>query len=103
MKDEKILLPNRKEMLQRLMNVNSSTHLLEDFYPTILKNAGQEKTVKDLIVIILTAIDIYSENLATIAKDFILEQLPRFVEVLIDDKELAQKAKLYLQISYCFV
>ena len=39
-----IILPDRKTMLTRLMKVSSSSHVVSEFYPLLLKHAGQKKT-----------------------------------------------------------
>jgi len=101
MKNEGIILPDRMEMLQRLMRVDSSVHVLEGFYPELLRFAGQRRTLQDLVNLVFRAIEDFTKNVALIFKEYMYKQAPQFIEVLLDDSELIEQAKIYMQEALC--
>ena len=45
-----ITLPNRDEMIERLVKVNDDSRLQERFYPILLKQAGQKYAAQDIVI-----------------------------------------------------
>ena len=61
MKSEK--LPDREEMLRRLIAFDDNSHLVQKFYPKLLKDAGTEKVPIGVVMILTLAIADYTEGM----------------------------------------
>ena len=96
-KDKAITLPNREEMLQRLLKVNNEGHLTEKFYPILLRDAGQQRVGAGVVMMLALAIHDYTEGMPPIMANAMYMKAPEFIDALIDDKEVAKNAKDFLQ------
>ena len=95
--DKKVItLPDRDEMLQRLLKVNDDRHVQERFYPILLESAGQERTARGVVLMLTLAIHDYVEGMPVMS-DHMHMLVPRFIEALVDDKEVAEQAESFLQ------
>jgi hypothetical protein len=95
MKDKVITLPQRSEMYKRLVAVMEETHVVEQFYPLLLKHAGTQKVAKGVVIAILLGIDDYTRDLPPYAQRILLKEVPAFVDAMVDDKGVAEDAKKY--------
>lgn len=111
MSKKKAKLPERQQMLQQLIAMNSSQYLQEKFYPLVLEYAGQEKTANDIASMLITAIckfavDDAGSNPGIIpsarAARIIREQGPNLVDALVDDSGVADMSKRILSESNVF-
>ena len=108
MKNEKvIILPDEEEMFKCLLKVENSSAFKKWFCPLLIKQAGKEKTAKEVALILLSAKHDFVElllikdempltsTLMSIHMHVML--LPRLVDTLVDDQEVAQQAKDFLE------
>lgn len=93
MEKKVIQLPNREEMLRRLLKVCDESHFQEKFYPILLERAGQTIVAQGIVIWFTLAIHDYSEGMPKIISNLVYAFVPRFIETLIDDLEVAEEAK----------
>jgi len=93
MKEGIIILPNKEEMLNRLIKANDNSHLQERFYPILLKSAGKELVAQDIVMVLTLAIYDYVEGMPTIMSNLMYMQADQFIDALVDDKKVAREAK----------
>ena len=95
---EKIIkLPEREEMLKRLISVSDNDRMQERFYPILLKNAGEERVAMGVVMMFVLAIADYTDGMPAALSAVLMMYVPSFVDALIDDKEVAQDAKNFLE------
>lgn len=99
MNEKTITLPNRDEMLQRLLKVNDISHLQERFYPILLKSAGQERVAQGVVLMLMLAIHDYIKGMPKVMEGVMCMQAPQFIDALVEDHEVAEQAKQFLQES----
>lgn len=97
MEERVITLPDQDEMLKRLLKVNDNSHLQEWFYPILLKQAGQECVSQDIVMMLALAIHDYTEGMPPAMANLMYRQVPKFIDALVSDEEIAQEAKSFLQ------
>lgn len=81
-KEELITLPDEAEMLDKLKAVNDNPHMVERFYPILLKNAGQERTPDGVKLMVALAIYDYVKDLPPVMSTMMNMELDDFVEAL---------------------
>ncbi len=92
-----ITLPQRDEMLARLLAVNDDVKLRARFYPKILDYAGSAKTAQSVGMILMHAYHTYSDYLPDMEAICLHIELPDFVDAIAPDAEVARDAKVFLQ------
>jgi hypothetical protein len=93
-KDEGVFtLPNKEEMLARLMKVNSNSHFAEKLYPRLTRSAGREKVPMGVVMMLTLAIHDYMEGLPPMMGALVEKQVPEFIDALIPDPKAAEEAK----------
>jgi hypothetical protein len=97
MNEKTITLPDREDMLKRLLGVCDMSHMEERFYPILLKNAGQERVASGVVMMLALAIHDYTEGMPAMMSGLIYMEAPNFIDALVDDKEVAEQAKTFLQ------
>jgi len=97
MNDKVITLPNHEEMLQRLLKVDGNPHLQERFYPILLKSAGQERVAQSVVLMLALAIHDYVKGMPSVMTDLMYMQAPQFIDALVDNPEVAEQTKTFLQ------
>ena len=90
-------LPNREEMLQRLLNVWDDPHITEWLYPILLGSAGYELDALGVISTILQAINDYSRGMPEVTGPLLHHWVPQWIDALAINPEVADKAKALLQ------
>lgn len=88
-------LPQKDEMLQRLLAVDSSNHLQQSFYPILLKEAGQSKVAAGVVLLLQLAIYDYSENLPPIMGVLMEMKMNDFIDALVRDEDFAKETKAF--------
>ncbi|OGJ01311.1 hypothetical protein A3I95_02330 [Candidatus Nomurabacteria bacterium RIFCSPLOWO2_02_FULL_44_12] len=83
-------------MLKRLLSVSNEPHFQERFYPILLESAGGELRAPGVVVMFALAIHDYTEGMPPMIEQSVYMMVPRFVDALIDDKEVAKQAKDFL-------
>ena len=97
-KNEKVItLPNREEMLARLVKVSDNLHLQERFYPILLESAGQERVPQGVVMMLALAIHDHTEGMPPMMANLMYKQAPGFIDALVTDPEAAKEAKSLLQ------
>ncbi len=96
-KQKIITLPDRDEMLKRLLKVSDDSHMQERFYPILLKKAGQKQVALGVVNMLALAIHDYTEGLPPVMTTMMYMQVPEFIDALVDDPEAAKEAKGFLQ------
>lgn len=97
MNDKVITLPNREEMLKRLLEVKCSSFTQQKFYPILLESAGEKKDAVEVVSMLALAIDDYTEGLPPMISYLMYRQANHFIDALINDAEVAQQARDFLQ------
>lgn len=91
-----IILPDKEEILSRLNNIAPDPYLDERFYPLIAQSAGLELVAEGIVMMFgLKIYDfMHSGGQYPPIIEFTLSQLvPRFIDALIDNKTVAERAK----------
>lgn len=96
MSEKVITLPNREQMLQRLLKVSDHADLQENFYPRLLKSAGRAEEGAGIVTILALAILDYVKDKPPVIAHLMFMQVPQFIEVLADEEEVVEEAKAFL-------
>ncbi len=96
-----ITLPNRDEMLQRLLELNDSSHLQEHFYPLLLKYAERKCNAPGLLVVLSLVFGEYRQvvplpPLVTATRNDVMQML-LLIDALVDDREVVRQAESFIQ------
>lgn len=89
-------LPEKEDMLARLISVNDDSHAVEQFYPLILKDAGRELVGSGVVLMLHLAIHDYTEGMPPFMGALIQMSLKGYVEALIDDPEVKADALQFI-------
>lgn len=92
-------LPDREEMMARLLRVNNDPHLEERLYPILLEHALQEKNGVGVVMMLTLAIADYSQHMPPVIHQLVMIQLEDFVRALIDDESILADAKSVIPSS----
>lgn len=93
MGEKKITLSAKEEMLKRLLSVNSNSFIQEKFYPILLESAKKEFCAKGIALMFSLATDECGKGMPSMISTLIYKQVDRFIDVLVDDEEIATEAK----------
>ena len=89
-----IILPDKEEILRRLLKTDSSPRLREEFYPLLVKHASEEKSAEEIFQIILEAVRDYTENTRSVMQMMMHLMSEDFIDALINNRKVAEQAKL---------
>ncbi len=92
-----IILPNKEEMLKRLMKVSDNSHLNQKFYPLLLESAGKEIAPQGVVMMFAFAINKYVEGMPQVVEELLYMYVPDFITALINDVEVAEQIKNMLK------
>ena len=93
MKEKVITLPDKDDMLKRLVMVDNDPHLVERFYPILLKNAGQKRVAQGITMMMILAIHDYADGMPPLTSALMVMYAPKYIDALVDDVDVAQEAK----------
>ena len=93
MADATFTLPERKEMLDKLVAVQDNQHLRQKFYPLLLKDAGEEKVPMGVVMMLQLALYDYTEGMPPVMGKAMNMWMPQYIEALCPTEEAAQEAK----------
>lgn len=96
-KNKVVTLPKRDEMLRRLVSVSDESHFQERFYPILLQSAERELVAQGVVMMFSLAIYDYTKGMPPMMSGLVYMYVPKFIDVLVDDKEVASEAKKFLQ------
>jgi hypothetical protein len=91
MTDQRVTLPERDEMLRRLKSVIDEPHTTENFYPKLLKHAGQAKTGVGVGLMFQLAVFDYAGETGPVAAGLNVAA-PSFMAVLVEDEDIRRYA-----------
>jgi hypothetical protein len=95
-KEINVILPNKEDMLKRLIEVDDNGHYQEKFYPLLLQKAGIELYPSGVLLMITLAMYDYCKGLPAMTANLVMMTTPKFLEALITDEEALKEAvKLY--------
>ena len=100
MSEKVITLPNREEMLKRLLRVSEDQHLQERFYPILLELAEKQYITEDVVMRLMTTIQNFVKSMPPIAMRMMYMRAPQFIDALVNDLDAASQAKTFLQKEY---
>lgn len=92
-------LPQKDEMLQRLLAVDDNNHLQQSFYPMLLKYAGQSKVAAGVVLLLQLAIYDYTKDLPPMMGVLVEMKMNDFIDALIRDEDFAKEAKAFFAES----
>lgn len=98
-KSRAIILPDANEMLRLLHTVYGGSHADQGFYPLILKYAGTSKVAAGIVMMLVLSIDEYikNERLPYIMYGMLNSDIPRYIDAIVDDKEVRDEAKTFYE------
>ncbi|MDO8407699.1 MAG: hypothetical protein Q7S95_00470 [bacterium] len=86
-------LPERDDMLAKLVAVNGESHLRQKFYPLLLKHAGEPKVAMGVVMLLQLAIDDYTEGMSPVMVASMNMWMPQYIEALCPTETAVQEAK----------
>jgi len=92
MSEKVFVLPQREEMLARLIEVDNNSHLQQKFYPRLTNNAGEERVAMGLVLMLQLAIHDYTKGMPMLAP-LLSMRMDKFIDALCPDGEVASEAK----------
>lgn len=91
-----VVLSSKEDILDRLYNIAPDPYLHERFYPLIAQSAGRELVAEGIVMMFGLKIYDFMHNGGEYPPiiEFTLSRLvPRFIDALVDDKAVAERAK----------
>ena len=106
-----IILPQKTQLLSRLMRVADSVSIGRELYPLLLAHAGSEQTPESVVELLKRAIEDYAKDRRHRRRTWVkiaITRIPLYLNALIPDQEAAREArtiflapkKLALESSY---
>ena len=84
------ILPSKPEIMRRLQTVDSE---FEDVYPFIANSAGEQFTAAEIVADISMSINALNNHRALPVTRMFMTEVPRWIDLLVDDPEVAEAAK----------
>jgi hypothetical protein len=91
------VLPAYDDLRQRLIAVDNEPHVVEKFYPHILKLAGQEQAGLGVALALTLATHDYTAGLPPVLARVVQLRLPNYVRAIVDDPQVQADALSGLQ------
>jgi hypothetical protein len=93
-----IVLPEAEEIMRRLKTVNDDAYMASTFYPLIAQAAGHELIAEGVVMMLTFKIhDYVSAGYPPLIGNLLHAVVPRYIDALVDNKEIAEKAKRFHQ------
>ncbi|MEE8131837.1 MAG: hypothetical protein V3T98_02225 [Candidatus Paceibacterota bacterium] len=95
-----IKLPSAEEIIKRLKNVYDNDHVAERFYPMIAKEAKKQLVAEGVTMMFTLKIHDFVASgyrYPGVIEDILHMYVPSFIDAIIDDKEVAEAAKVFHQ------
>lgn len=87
-------LPSMSEIMRRLQTVGSE---YEDLYPYIASSAGKQYDARRIVFEFSMAMEALANHRAIPETDMFMTIVPRWIDALVDDPEIAEAAKEILK------
>ena len=85
-----------QEIIRRLTSVNDEDTLVSRFYPMIAKDAGRQLVAEGVVIMFNLASYDFCQGYPPMISTLIQMQIPRWIDALIDDKEVVESAKQFI-------
>jgi len=96
--DKTINLPSDpQEIIRRLSSVNDEETLVSRFYPLIANDAGRQLVAEGLVIMFQLASYDFCQGHPPMISTLIQMQIPQWIDALIDDKEVVEAAKQFME------
>lgn len=92
-----VLPKDAAEIVRRLTAVCDEHNVVEKIYPTIAQHAGAELLPQGITVMFTLAAYDFGQEYPPPMGTIIMKYVPRWIDALIDDKEVAEEAKKFLK------
>ena len=93
-----ITLPNAQGIMERLQKVDmgANEYMAERFYPMVSQEAGHELIAQGVVMMLTLKIHNFMTQGYPPAMEVIMQMyVPQFIDALVDDKEVAEAAKVF--------
>lgn len=98
--DKNVKLPNREEMIRLFSGLGSNSDFQNSLRPFLLTQAGHTVDATGIASILIVAVMSYMSNNDETLRYFVNKRACEQIDILIDDKEVAKKAKqIFIEIS----
>jgi hypothetical protein len=95
-----VILPERDNMLKRLLAVSNEPHFQERLYPALINHAGRELAPTGVLMMLSLAIYDYCAEMPPIMGCLVNMHIPAFIDALVTDEAAAEHIKqLYEQMA----
>ena len=102
-RSKKIVLPDREEMLRRFREKDGDGHRQKYFYPLLLKQAGQRKSVEEIVRMLLCSIANYLQKIPPHAREMrtgiMFTNAGNVIDMLVEDKKIGQEVLCLLETT----
>lgn len=88
-------IPNREELLNRLVEVNNDSHLVADFSPHLLKYAGSQKNGMGVVMAFELALADFLQGYPPIIGNALRVDMDRYIDALMPNELVAADAKAF--------
>lgn len=86
-------LPEGDEMMRRLIAVNDTSHLIEQFYPQVMKMARRKLNGPGIVTGLHLALYEYVKGLPSVVVASMMLSLSSYVDALVDDPQVKEDAR----------
>ncbi len=98
--DKAVVLPSAQEIMQRLAKVDmgANAYMAERFYPSIAKEGGRQLVASGIVLMLsLKVHDFVASGYPPMMEGIMQMYVPKFIDVLVDDMEVAEEARRFHQ------
>lgn len=96
--DKVVTLPGAQEIIERLKKVSDDPYMAEKFYPMIAEEARRELVAQGIVMMLTLKIyDFVASGYPEVMANLLHMYVPRYIDALVDDKEVAEAAKRFHQ------
>lgn len=88
--DESLDLPGREELYGLLLKVDARPIMINNFYPEILKQAGEKFNCESITMLLIIATNLYEFNTSQSMRNSLEGQMPCFINAIINNNKAAK-------------
>jgi len=93
-------LPDRDEMLRRLVALDNNSHLVQKFYPKLLKDAGTEKFPLGVVMLLILAIADYTKGMPIQMQGIMEMKVPEIIKCMSPNEEFSGETLAAWEASF---
>ena len=90
-------LPDKKTMLAKLKKVADTSLLRDEFYPILMRHAGETRNAEGIFTMFNNSILLFAKNKARLTSAKLYLEMPRFIDAMVDDPKVARETKGILE------